>query len=365
MQIDFHHTATYVIARFAGFNHDEAQIIGHSAQYVDDATNDGTIAFNNGAMYKRFASAHKMLDYRNFAELANHTVWLPFHFLPGNAGKPAGEDPSGEFIEKIICRPNSFIARDMVRDCIANRHKAYGLHRLGVTMHVYADTWAHQGFAGVNHKINLVQILDENKFEDASFKVNLRSFFGDTLDKLTSRVVGGALPLGHGPVLSYPDRPYLKWSYKDHNGNWVYRDNPRDYMEAADEMCRAMQRFRLGDPDANVAGMSDQDKNRFRIHLLDANDEDGSKRHALWLKRLSDGYFTSLGPVQLTYIEKGVGSWKHSALGTEKHRDGKGEIFPYTPEFLTSHWKHFHDAVLAHRFAVIHDILPRYGICAA
>ena len=101
MQIDFHHTATYVIARFAGFENEEAKIIAHSAQYVDDATNDGTINFDNGAMYKRISSAHKMLDYRNFADLANHQVWIPFHFLPGNGGKPAGMNPAGSFIEKI------------------------------------------------------------------------------------------------------------------------------------------------------------------------------------------------------------------------------------------------------------------------
>jgi hypothetical protein len=27
MQIDFHHAATYVIARIAGFNHDDASVI--------------------------------------------------------------------------------------------------------------------------------------------------------------------------------------------------------------------------------------------------------------------------------------------------------------------------------------------------
>ena len=57
--------------------------------------------------------------------------------------------------------------------------------------------------------------------------------------------------------------------------------------------------------------------------------------------------------------------WKEKALGTEKTVDSKGEVFPYKPEFLKSGWKLFHDAIQAHRFAVIHDILPRYGICAA
>ena len=41
MQIDFHHAVTYVAARLAGFSANDAGIIAHSAQYVDDAVNAG------------------------------------------------------------------------------------------------------------------------------------------------------------------------------------------------------------------------------------------------------------------------------------------------------------------------------------
>jgi hypothetical protein len=56
-------------------------------------------------MCTRISWAHKMLDYRNFQELVNYQVWIPFHFLPGNAAKKSGEDPEGKFIKKLICRP--------------------------------------------------------------------------------------------------------------------------------------------------------------------------------------------------------------------------------------------------------------------
>jgi len=107
MQIDGHHTLTYIAARLAGFSRTKASIIAYSAQYVDDATNSGVIHFKNGAMYKRISSAHKMLDYRNSDELANHRVWIPFHFLPGNGGKQAGENPNGTFIRKLVCKPTA------------------------------------------------------------------------------------------------------------------------------------------------------------------------------------------------------------------------------------------------------------------
>ena len=80
MQIDFHHGVTYVVARSAGLGHREAETVAYCSQYVDDATNSGVVHFDNGAMYSRISSAHKALDYRNFDKLANHHVWIPFHF---------------------------------------------------------------------------------------------------------------------------------------------------------------------------------------------------------------------------------------------------------------------------------------------
>ncbi len=170
MQIDGHHTLTYIAARLAGYGKRTASIIAYSAQYVDDATNSGIIHFKNGAIYSRISSAHRMLDYRNSDELANHQVWVPFHFLPGNGGKPAGDNPNGSFIRKLICYPDSHVARDMLRACASDIKKPYAFHRLGIAMHVFADTWAHQGFAGVNHNINVVKnIKTNNKKLEKSF----------------------------------------------------------------------------------------------------------------------------------------------------------------------------------------------------
>jgi hypothetical protein len=51
MQIDYHHGVTYVIARMAGFDHRQADVVAYCSQYVDDAVNSGTIRFDNGAMF--------------------------------------------------------------------------------------------------------------------------------------------------------------------------------------------------------------------------------------------------------------------------------------------------------------------------
>ena len=355
MQIDFHHAVTYVIARLADFDHEQAAIVGHAAQYVDDATKAGTIEFDNGALYARVSSAHKALDYRNFEELANHLVWIPFHFLPGNGGLPAGENPEGSFIHKLICRPNSYIAQDLVRECIAQRDRDYGLHRLGITMHVYADTWAHQGFAGVNHEVN--EAKDLTVGDDEQKDANL-------IDRVASFFVSNALPLGHGAVLSNPDKPFLVWGYRNGLGDRVTRDNPTDFLTAAEHMCMAMRRYRAGDAVADVNGLPDGDRATIDRMLRDTRDDDGDARHKIWIDAIDGGHF-SFGPAALGYTGKGVGSWKHEALGTDEKNDDKDKDFRYEPDFLDTDWKLFHDALQAHRFCVLHDILPRYGICAA
>jgi hypothetical protein len=354
MQIDFHHGVTYVVARLAGFSHEQAAIVSYSAQYVDDATNEGVIRFDNGFLYNRISSAHKMLDYRNFQELANHRVWIPFHFLPGNGGLPQGQVPSGPLADRVICHPNSYVAQDMVQDCLADRDEPYGLHRLGITMHVYADTWAHQGFAGINDRINEAKDLT-----DATGQPDRK-----ILDRIGNFFIGEALPLGHGAVLSHPDKPYLRWGYTNGRGAKIWRDNPQDFLTAAEHLCQALQRYQLGRWDADVLGLPPHDRDLIAQMLTKITNPSKDERHQQWQAAIAAGNF-SFGPASIPYIAKGPGSWKHIALGTESAFDHGDEIYKYHPEFLHSDWKRFHDALQIHRLYVFHKLLPKYGICAA
>lgn len=354
MQIDFHHTTTYVVAREAGFSHPEADIIAYASQYVDDAVCSGAIRFDNGAAYQRISSAHRLVDVRNAEELANHCVWLPFHFLPGNGGLAASQNPTGSFIDKIVCTPDSPVAQEMVRDAILEKDRAYGLHRLGVTMHVYADTWAHQGFAGVVHPINEVEHAVETDRYDV-FPGGIATVFRNLLDDTIP-------PLGHGRALAFPDMPFLRWEYRNGRGKLIRRDNPADFIEAAEHMCIAMRRFRLGNPDADVTGLTAPTRSQIENMFTGTLFEDGDKRHRVWLDAIRNGAFNVCGKIDIDdYLPRGVDSWKTAALSTSDELP----VYGYQGNFLGSHWKHFHDAVQAHRFNVIYNILPKYGICAA
>jgi len=70
----------------------------------------------------------------------------------------------------------------------------------------------------------------------------------------------------------------------------------------------------------------------------------------------------------VTYVVARLAGFPHmkaNIIGTKEITDDPGEVFKYTQTFPKSNWKMFHDALQAHRFAVLHDILPRYGIIAA
>jgi hypothetical protein len=370
VQIDFHHAVTYVVARWAGFPAVEAEIVAHSAQYVDDATTSGEIWFDNGGSYERISSAHKIYDYRNMGDLSNHRVWIPFHFLPGNLGEARPKRPPdlsrAEFVERSITRPNSQPARDIMSAVVLRQNRPYALHRLGIAAHVYCDTWAHQGFVGYRDRINLATEISANDaHHEKTFAQRFEDFFGHGLEVAEEKFIGESLPLGHGVVLSYPDRPYLVWSYRNGRGNLIERDNPAAFADAAANLhqwfCRYRDHAKRG---RDAIPMEYPLPDAFPVlakMLAETNDERKQDRHAKWLRAIGDGTFGFSD--ELTYVESGPGSWRDVALGNaDDAASSEDHPIACPPAFFASHWKLFHDALQAHRFFVLYEMLPAYGI---
>lgn len=360
MQIDLHHGVTYLLSRIAGFTAEEANIIAYSSAYVDDATNSGLIEFDNGAMYFRISSAHRMADLRNLNAHKNLQVWTPFHFLPGNGGLEAGKNPSSRFIDKLVCTPNSFVAKDMVKYCIDEANKPFGLHRLGITLHVLADTFSHQGFAGVNNKINEVHKLKSTN------PIAEKSSWQKLINKASNVFVKNVLPLGHGSALSFPDLPYDNWEFVNGFGDKKQRNNKEVFINATKMMFEAISEFRSArDKKKYNTSIPEKDIEIIEHNINSFIDEDGDKRHKKWIHSILNDHFSFKKEENetITYIPKGLGSWKYLALKTEKTHDKENEKFTYNKDFLDSNWKHFHDALQKHRLEVQHEILPKYGIC--
>jgi len=348
MQIDFHHGTTYVLARWAGFSQEQAEMIAYASQYVDDAVQSGMIDFSNGAKFERRSSAHKIIDEYNFNDDANRQAWVLFHFLPGNQGLPVEEGRDLSFIKTLVCCPDSYIAREMLAECIAEKRRPYSLLRLGITLHVYADTWAHQGFAGVKDNINSAQLQADTKME-----------------KLESHSVC-VWPLGHGMVLSYPDQPWRSWQYQDSEGNTIEHSNTDKFIVAANGMMRFMQRYLVDDVDDshNVKGLTLEQTEILREKFSGWTSPDEKERHNAWLAGIAKGEFIFPGEI-IKYSAVDAGSWKATALQTTDGWSERETRYIYSDDFLRSPWKMFHDALQAHSFFVLHELLPRYGICIA
>ena len=224
-------------------------------------------------------------------------------------------------------------------------------------MHVYTDTWAHQGFAGVNHKINEVSGLKtNNKTLDKSFANKIANFF-----------LSESFPLGHGAALSHPDHPSLVWEYKNGLDETVSRNNIDIFMDATNKMCKAMQCFRQSDLSMDLEsmpGLPQKDTNKIFSLIKSIKGDSGEVRHEKWIDEIRKGSF-SFEPEEISYVAKGKGSWKQMSIGQLAAYDTGREEFTFRKTFMSSNWKLFHDALQAHRLDILHDVLPKYGICAA
>lgn len=360
MQIDFHHTVTYTVARMAGFSHKQADIIAYSAQYVDDSITDGFIEFGNGMLYRRYATAHPTKDIQNATNNnENAQSWQPFHFLPGNAGFPASAAPTGlPYEDRLICLPDSPVAKAMMASVIATKDASWGLHRLGLASHVFADTFAHQEFVGLNHHLN-----DVND--------DIQTFSGESLERLHLLP-----PVGHAKVNTYPDRPYLAWTYTKGNGQEIRRNNTEIFMTAAKRMFEEYKRFQAGDAVAIVPQMSEQDQSALGEMFSTQVTDNEKDRHDNWIEAIEAGRF-SFGNASIKYDGNGTDSWKCRALGQnyigwltnhikEAVHDEVGVSVNIKADdantFLESDYKRFHDAARMHRHLMLTEVFPSFGL---
>lgn len=367
MNIDMHFTATYTIARLAGFNKEQANIIAYSSQYVDEAIHGGHFHFSNHACLELTPAAHRMLDYRNFKELANHHVWIPFHFLPGNHYDKNLESIP-EMVQRLVCKPNSQPAQDLLDVALKNREAPYALHLLGTISHTYMDTWAHQDFVGINHELNEVEEIlhfDESKDHHRTKHITSYyqvSFLQKIIMKLIPSLLNNIAPLGHGPALSYPDHPFLKWKYKNWNGEIITRDNSSIYLDALEHLYAFFCKFTH-----NSTPLKNSDRELI-IHIInEATAHDGEDRMLRWMDYIASGGF-SFGQEQCHFKLNGADSWIYEAFQVQDHDNLKElieSLKTYPQEFYQSNWFQLQVALAIHRNSVLYAILPKYNIISA
>src|SRR5436309_9140770 len=237
MQTDMHYYGTYALARCAGIRDDIALAIATAAEFVDDS-DYVDVTLMDGFQVKGNPTAHHPMDMHNLLFTDQRHTWIPFHFIPGNVG--------ANTYERLQCQIDSPIAREMVARNVALANEPFGIVLLGITAHVYADTFAHYGFSGItsveNHVLPGSIELDvadevkqamrqrENEFIARYIKDSAANLAKNT--DTTAAAADFLSGLGHAGVATYPDQPFLRWrfTYKRSKVQTPWRDNPATFF---------------------------------------------------------------------------------------------------------------------------------------
>jgi hypothetical protein len=133
---------------------DAAKVVAYSSQNTDDANNGHVLEFRNGGRFEQVLTAHKLLAPNALSDTTQYDIYLTYRFIPGNIGS--------RFQEKLVCRRDSEIARRIFAEPSRLQDKAYQLHRFGISLHKYADTWLRSDFSGVVTELKFACEADDN-----------------------------------------------------------------------------------------------------------------------------------------------------------------------------------------------------------
>ena len=358
MQIDMHYYGTYAMARASGITRDAAKVIATAAQFVDDNAVKDSIKFRDGGRLDAEATAHHAIDRKNIDLEDQRKIWVPFHFLPGNHGKT--------YTERLLCRKDSEIAREMVKYNLSLADRSYALPLIGITAHVYADTFSHYGFSGISSRRNKI-VNDSFKFKSLDTKMEnyildkAKRFKEDYPDEdsLLSNVkswfaekLSGAL--GHGAAMTFPDRPYLKWSFKyeDPESDSGERDNPATFIEGCEALHKLFRNFGKARPDCaenKYSRFSDIKKEVEAILNLQAPKE---KRIRAWQIAAKNGKLFATGPETIPKYNADL--W-HNERENLVRKKNSGVVTG-----LSIYW--FYQAASVYRTYILRILLPSKGL---
>ncbi len=171
MNVEFHYYAVYFLALRAGFRDEDAYVIAYSSQFVDHNVVSYRVATPAGEY-----AIEPTQNYGFWDDAFPREVYLPFHFFPGVV-ESNGERRLDARKNPLGTSADSPRVRELLIDALASRN----LYRVGIALHTYADSWAHQNFSGVLEQWN-------------------RADAGNPIP-----------PIGHAQFLGKPDNPALEW----------------------------------------------------------------------------------------------------------------------------------------------------------
>lgn len=332
MRTDFHYDAIFLLALKAGMREDVAHVLAYASEYVDWADRKTIIKWQDGGQFQPQQSSHKKLSPYFTTDKVGLKVYAPFHFFPCGQGTT--------FTQKVICRLESQPLGSLLKEVVTLVGEPFGLHALGIVLHVLADAYVHQNFSGLNDPSNRakqISVMTDVMMDEAlSFSKWLPAF-------------------GHMQVLTCPNEPACQWTYTDHGGQTHRVVNLPRVMAAAEriydflghEVKQAMPGWYEGQTVPFEAFKED-----FQV-MMDLNCA-LKDRLKLWQHLFELGLFG-----QVTYKPFDPHLWFEEAI--EKTR-----VFPprfkRKEGFEASNWKLFQDALTYHMFFCQHTLFPSFGV---
>lgn len=240
MDIAFHYFAVKTLARLAEFSEEDAQAIAEMSEYVDDYTaysyqrhrsipdelknpcydvympgqnNQPNSGYNFNPCTTGFGS---MFDYSVLTISNNQKNYvLPFHFLPldipgVNEGACAEEAHwhNGSPQDSLISEEMEDAKNEYIRT--PEQERSNLLVKVGMLLHIYADTCAHQKFSGyarTSNQVNLVEVYENISGERKSLLPRFREKF---LESQTGWPAN-AVSIGHAFAGEAPDCTFVSW----------------------------------------------------------------------------------------------------------------------------------------------------------
>lgn len=251
MELNFHYHGTYTAAVAAGFSPGDALVIARAAQYVDDCS--GETVQGTGQLI--LGNLLDTIPGRNQDIQTVLNIWPVFHFLPGDFAairtyvNPLlldGRKPHLQLAPQLICGTESAMTAAIVQgarnDYVNSQDQTKSLQRVGLTMHVLADTFAHQGFAGI--PLSLVNEVASVRRAEPGGELEKKRYYPFSYSPAFSSVSFGYL--GHGRIGHLPDQPGETFTYKAAWRNaardgWITRYNPLEFYCAYLQMKEAME----------------------------------------------------------------------------------------------------------------------------
>ncbi len=342
MQIDMHYYGTYAMARAAGIPQIEANIIAYAAQFVDDSTRYDSEEHDDKGLLFGITTAHhpaQVLVRNSKDHLSGfeeqRKIWIPFHFFPGGKGET--------FEEKIICTMDSDIVNQMLDNHLRLAlEKPYGLELLGLSAHVYQDTFAHYDFSGLSSEYNDVRQdtiktvpNDENWFEAAKNK--LTGFLAQF----------GSNSLGHGGGATLPDEPFLNWTCefelnRPGNGSTSYRENQKTFLLSLEKLYNFFVKYAKQKYTNSEQVPFDTIKDELKELIAFKGDK--TERCNKWRN----------APVCVGVFEYDPEAWENQKKIFHKLKSSS--------EGISHNIYRFHQAAAYHRYYVLKDLLPEHGI---